>query len=46
MAGRIDALISENKLSEAERDVSLALKQNGHSQLVFLALLFSRVRTN
>jgi putative PEP-CTERM system TPR-repeat lipoprotein len=39
MAGRVDALISENKLSEAQRDVSLALRQNNHSQLVFLAAL-------
>jgi putative PEP-CTERM system TPR-repeat lipoprotein len=39
LAGRVDALISENKLSEAQRDVSLALRQNNHSQLVFLAAL-------
>ena len=39
MAGRIDALISENRLSEAQRDVNQALRQNNHSQLVFLAAL-------
>jgi putative PEP-CTERM system TPR-repeat lipoprotein len=39
MAGRVDALISENKLSEAQRDISLALRQKNHSQLVFLAAL-------
>jgi tetratricopeptide (TPR) repeat protein len=39
MTGRIDALISEDKLSEAQREVSLASKQHSHSQLVFLAAL-------
>ncbi len=39
MAGRVEALISENKLSEAQREVSLALRQNNHSQVVFLAAL-------
>jgi cellulose synthase operon protein C len=39
MAGRIDALISENKLSEAEQDLGLALSKSKHSQLVFLAAL-------
>jgi tetratricopeptide (TPR) repeat protein len=39
IAGRIDALISENKLSEAQRDVSLTLKQSHHSQIAFLAAL-------
>ena len=38
-AGRIDALIAENKLSEAEQDVSLELRQIAHSQLLFLAAL-------
>jgi tetratricopeptide (TPR) repeat protein len=39
IAGRVEALISENKLPEAQRDVSLALKQNNHPQLLFLAAL-------
>jgi putative PEP-CTERM system TPR-repeat lipoprotein len=38
-AGRVDALISENKLSEAQRDIGLALRRNSNSQLVFLAAL-------
>jgi cellulose synthase operon protein C len=44
IAGRVDALISENKLSEAQRDVSLALRgDNSHPQLVFLgALILAR----
>jgi tetratricopeptide (TPR) repeat protein len=39
MAGRVDALISENKLSEAQQDVSVALKQSNHPQVIFLAAL-------
>jgi cellulose synthase operon protein C len=39
IAGRVDALISEDQLSEAERDVTQALKQNSHAQLIFLAAL-------
>jgi len=39
MAGRVDALISENNLSEAQRDLAQALRQNSHPQLIFLAAL-------
>jgi cellulose synthase operon protein C len=39
MAGRVDALISENKLSEAERDIAQALRRHSHPQLIFLAAL-------
>ncbi|MGE3781716.1 MAG: tetratricopeptide repeat protein [Alphaproteobacteria bacterium] len=39
LAGRIDALISENKLLEAERDMRRASKMSGHSQIKFLAAL-------
>jgi putative PEP-CTERM system TPR-repeat lipoprotein len=39
IAGRIDALISENKLSEAQRDVTLVLRGNSPPQLLFLAAL-------
>ncbi len=38
-AARIDALISENKLSEAQRDLRQARKMSGHSQIKFLAAL-------
>ncbi len=39
LAGRIDALISDNKLSEAQRDLRQARKMSGHSQIKFLAAL-------
>ena len=39
LAGRIDALISANQLSEAQRDVTQALRQVRNSQLGFLAAL-------
>jgi tetratricopeptide (TPR) repeat protein len=39
IAGRVDALISENKLSEAQQDVSVALRQDSHPHLIFLAAL-------
>ena len=40
LAGRIDALISENKLSDAGRDLRQARKMSGHPQIVFLNALF------
>jgi tetratricopeptide (TPR) repeat protein len=39
IAGRVDALISENKLSEAQQAVNLALRPNSSPQLIFLAAL-------
>ena len=39
VAGRVDALISENKLPEALQEVRSALKNSSHPELVFLAAL-------
>ena len=39
IAGRVDALISENKLSEAQQAVNLALRPDSSPQLIFLAAL-------
>jgi putative PEP-CTERM system TPR-repeat lipoprotein len=39
LAGRIEALISEDKLSEAQRDLRQARKISRHSQIGFLAAL-------
>jgi cellulose synthase operon protein C len=39
IAGRVDALISENKLAEAGREVGQALRNISHPQIIFLAAL-------
>ncbi len=39
MAGRVDALIRENKLPEAGREIGLALRKITHPQIIFLAAL-------
>jgi predicted Zn-dependent protease len=39
VAGRVDALISENKLPEAGREIGLALRKISHPQIIFLAAL-------
>jgi predicted Zn-dependent protease len=43
LAGRADALIAQDKLAEAQADLTTAVKMNGHSQLAYLeALVLAR----